>query len=429
MDIAIPYNGSSVTVSVDDGRVAGVLRPNSTPVRDEREVLAGVLAGPLGSEPFQSFLSGRQHPLFIVNDADRNTPTPKVLDAVRTFIPLDQCRFLVATGSHPRPTDAELDVLFGGHIGSVRPRLFVHDARDDARLVSYGTTRRGTEVRLNRLFSEADCVVTVGSVEPHYFAGWTGGRKFLLPGIAGFRSIEQNHRLALEDGSAVTALQGNPVHEDMDEALDLAGSKPVFSIQLVLDAEGRICFAAAGNMRDAFAAAVEQAKKVYCVPVREKADKVVAVAAPPLDASLYQAHKAVENVRSILKEGGILILVSACPKGIGNDSFVRLFQKAGSPKGVFQRLQDGYVLGYHKAAKLADLMNRARIWAVTGLQPDILTSMFIRPFHSVQKALDCAAEEKKDGQVLFVLSATTVVPTIKSSEFQVRNFESQIRES
>jgi nickel-dependent lactate racemase len=401
-------------VDVDDGRVAGVVGANRTPVRDEQNVLTEALLKPVGTEPLWPFLSGGRNPLFIVNDADRNTPTLKVLEAIWPFIPMDRTRFLVAAGSHPRPSELELAALFGKRYESVRSRLTVHDARNDAELAFLGTTRRGTELRLNKLFFEADRVVVIGSVEPHYFAGWTGGRKAFLPGIAAYSSIEQNHRLALEEGVSVLALEGNPVHEDMMEAADLAAAKPVFSIQTVLDAEARICFASSGELHATFHASVEFAKGVYCVPVMEKADVVVAAAAPPLDGNLYQAHKAVENVRSVLNEGGILILVAACPQGVGNDAFVRLMQKAGCPADVFARLREGYALGHHKAARLAGLMGHAEIWGVTGLEPDLLQSIFIRPFKSLQEAVDSALRKKPEGRVLFVNSATSVVPMVKT---------------
>jgi nickel-dependent lactate racemase len=414
--VSIPYHGKDLLVDLDDHRVAGVLGPNPVPARDEQGVLSGSLAGSAGSFPLEAFLSGSRNPLFIVNDADRDTPTSKVLDVIWPFIPADRTRFLVAAGTHPLPSDQELAALFGKRFESVRRTVTVHDARNDDAMVYLGRTARGTDVRLNRLFFEADRVVVIGSVEPHYFAGWTGGRKALLPGIAAYSSIEQNHRLALEQGVAVLALDGNPVHEDVMEAAGLAAAKPVFSIQTVLDAGARICFASSGGLHDTFHAAVEFAKGVYCVPVTGKADVVVAVAAPPLDQDLYQAHKAVENVRSVLNEGGILILVAACPRGVGNDAFVRLMQKAGSPADVFARLKQGYRLGYHKAARLAGLMAHAEVWGVTGLEPELLQSIFIRPFKSLQEAVDQAMRKKPEGRVLFVNSATTVVPMVKRKE-------------
>ena len=412
MNIPVLYNGTSLDVTVEDDRVAGVIGPNPTAVKNEREVLLNALSHPLESELLEGFLAGGRRVLVIVNDNDRNTPTANVLDAISGLLPAGQIRFLVATGSHPPPCERELRSLFGNHYPTHRGCIALHNARDASGTILFGSTRRGTDVRLNRAFSEADRVVVIGSVEPHYFAGFTGGRKAFLPGIAAYASIEQNHRLALEDGVRVLALEGNPLHEDLEESFALIESKPIFSIQTVLDAENRLHFVSAGDLRKTFRAAVNRAMDVYCVRVPGKADVVVAVAAPPLDATLYQSHKAVENVRSVLNDDGIVIWVAGCSNGLGNDSFVNLLKSAERPQDVFDRIRRGYRLGYHKAAKIADLLKRVRIWAVTDLAPDVLQSIFLRPFASLQTAVDCALNEKKNGKALFVHSATTTVPVV-----------------
>ncbi len=412
MKIPVLYNGNHVEVVVDDKRVAGAIGPNPTAVKDEREVLLNALAHPLESESLEAFLAGGRRILVIVNDHDRNTPTAKVLDVISTFLPAGSSRFLVATGSHPPPNERELRMLFGNHYPVYRERIAVHDARDASGTVFLGRTARGTDVRLNKAFTEADRIIVIGSVEPHYFAGFTGGRKAFLPGIAAYASIEQNHRLVLEEGVGVLALEGNPIHEDLEEAFTLIKTKPVFSIQVVLDVDDRIHSVSTGDVRKTFRAAVNRAKEVYCVRIPGRVDVAVAIAAPPLDATLYQSHKAIENVRSVLKQNGIVILVAGCSQGLGNDSFVRLLKSAEKPQDVFERIKGGYRLGYHKAAKIVDLLKSARIWAVTGLAPDVLRSIFLQPFASVQSAVDCALSETKDGKTLFVHSATTTVPVV-----------------
>ncbi len=426
MKVPVYYNGSMIPVSIGDGRVAGIAGPNPVEAMDEDEVLSRALANPLRSAPFDDFAADGRNILFIVNDADRNTPTAKVLDLL-PGVPSGRTRFLVASGTHPAPDGRQLEGLFGTRFRAVRDSIFIHDARDESALVRYGSTKRGTEIRLNRLFQEADRVIVIGSVEPHYFAGWTGGRKALLPGIAAFNSVEQNHRLAMENGAEVLALSGNPVHEDMNEVLELTGSDQIFSIQLVLDAKEKICFASAGDIRGTFDAAVEFAHRVYCAPVEEKAGIVVAAAAPPLDATLYQAHKGMENVRTVLKKDGILILAAGCSKGTGNDAFIKVLKAAGSPGKVPSFLEGSYRLGDHQAAKLAEMMERADIWCVSGLEPDLLRSIFIKPFQSLQEAVDAALLKKPESKVLFVNSATTVVPILKSGTCRDKGKKSKIK--
>ncbi|MBN1894739.1 DUF2088 domain-containing protein, partial [bacterium] len=249
----------------------------------------------------------------------------------------------------------------------------------------------------------------------HYFAGFTGGRKGLFPGIAAYRSVEQNHRLAMKPGSEVMRLQGNPVHEDMLEAAGLLGDKPVFSIQAVLDGGNRVCGAFAGGLADSLHRAVQLAEKIYGVPVAGPADIVVALVDPPLDRSLYQAHKAIENTRSAVKPGGILILAAACREGIGNDSFVRLLSSSRDPEEVVREAARNYKLGFHKAARIADLAGRVSLRAVTCLEPDVLKSVFMHPFDDLQSALDAGLSEKPESKILFVLSAGLLVPVLSAA--------------
>jgi len=179
-------------------------------------------------------------------------------------------------------------------------------------------------MRINRMVTEAGSILVIGSVEPHYFAGFTGGRKSFLPGVASHRTIERNHEGALSPRSRVLSLEGNPVHEDMMAAMDILDEVPIFSIQTVLTADHRIYAVAAGDIHDSFRAAVERAKKVFCVRMGRKADIVVTVAAHPMDVDLYQSHKALENGKMALRPGGVIILVSRCREGVGEDQFYRL---------------------------------------------------------------------------------------------------------
>jgi nickel-dependent lactate racemase len=231
-------------------------------------------------------------------------------------------------------------------------------------------------------------------VEPHYFAGFTGGRKAFLPGIAAYRTIEANHKLALSPAARSLALEGNPVHEDMMDALPLIKA-PIFSFMTVLDKEQGVAAATAGDLMDSFYAAVEIARKIFCVALPEKADIVVSVAKFPMDIDLYQSQKAIDNAAIALKDGGTLILVSSCRDGIGDEAYAALLASAKSPADALERIRRGYKLGYHKAAKMAAVSARAVVKAVTELPAERLASMFIQAAPSPQAALDEALTKAK----------------------------------
>ncbi len=327
-------------------------------------------------------------------------------------------RFLVATGTHPAPDEPGLAAVFGPRLADVRGRILIHDCRKDEELVSIGRTPAGTEVRINRAVAEADRLVVIGAVEPHYFAGFTGGRKSFLPGCAAYSTVERNHRLALEPGSAVLALEGNPVHEDMTAAAGLIPEERVFSIQAVFDGEDRICAAEAGSLGVSFRRAVRVAESVYGVPAAGLAPAgiVVAVVSPPLDADLYQAHKALENAKAALRPGGVFILVASCRNGLGNDAFVRLLASETEPRAVVEKVRSEYRLGHHKSVKIAEFACHSRLWAVTRLDPGVLETIFIRPFGDLQAALDAAFRGEPEARALFVRSAGTVVPVLRNSD-------------
>jgi nickel-dependent lactate racemase len=414
--ISLPYGGSNVRVQVPDENVLAVIEPREVQIGESSARVRDALQKPVPGISLEALLRSHPGTLFIVNDVERATPTAAVLDDLERLNLLpDSAEFIVATGTHAWPGPAGLETVFRRRLPEVASRVHVHDGRDEKSHVRVGRTSRGTDVLLDRRVVEAEALVVIGSVEPHYFAGFTGGRKGLFPGIAAYPSIEKNHRLAMGSGSQVMRLQGNPVHEDMAEAAGLLGDKPVFSIQVVLDGGNRVCGAFAGGLSDSLHQAAQLAEKIYGVPVAEPADIVVAVVDPPLDRSLYQAHKAIENTRSAVKPGGILILAAACSEGIGDDSFVRLLSASRDPEDVLLRADRDYRLGFHKAARIADLARRISLLAVTRLEPDVLKSVFMHPFDDLQSALDASLGEKPEAKILFVLSAGLLVPLISGT--------------
>ena len=280
-------------------------------------------------------------------------------------------------------------------------------------MVYLGTSKNGTEMKVNKLGVEAHKIVIITSVEPHYFAGYTGGRKSFLPGIASYETITQNHKLALKREACALKLEGNPVHQDMVDALSTV-KKEIFVINTVLDKNHRIYAATAGDIYKSFDAAIAKANDVFVAKIPQKADIVVSVAKFPSDIDLYQAQKGIDNAKYALKEGGILILVAKCRTGIGEDSFVKLLSSASSPQDALDRIEKKFVVGYHKAAKMAEVGIWAQIWGVTDLDPKMLESIFIRPFSSLQAALDAALAEKgKDAKVLVLLDGSLTIPHVK----------------
>jgi nickel-dependent lactate racemase len=182
----------------------------------------------------------------------------------------------------------------------------------------------------------------------------------------------------------------------------------------VLDKNHRICAAVVGDIHESFQKAVAKADEVFVAKIPQKADIVISVVKFPADIDLYQAQKGIDNAKYALDKDGILILVAKCRMGIGEESFVNLLCSACSPGDALARIEEKYVLGYHKAAKMAEVGLWAQTWAVTDLDPDMLEKIFIRPFSSLQAAVDAAREEKgKDAKILLLLDGSLTIPCVE----------------
>jgi nickel-dependent lactate racemase len=413
MKLQVPYGkDGTLEAEIDEQCVLGIIEPNEVKIGDETEVIRQALAHPVGSPSLKEFLKGARDVLFIVNDATRPTPTARIIDMIQDDIAGHKVSFIIATGIHRAPTEEEYIQIFSEkYYKKYKDCIQSHDAKRDE-MVFLGTSKNGTEMRVNRRGVDAHKIVIISSVEPHYFAGYTGGRKSFLPGIASFETIEQNHKLALKPEACALKLKGNPVHEDMIDALSTV-KKEIFTISTVLDKNHRIYAATAGDIFKSMEQAVSKAEEVFVAKIPQKADIVVSVVKFPSDIDLYQAQKGIDNSKYALKEGGILLLVAKCRMGIGEESFVRLLSSACSPKDALDRIEKKFVVGYHKAAKMAEVGLWAQTWAVTDLEPQLLEKIFIRPFSSLQEALDAARKEKgKDAKVLILLDGSLTIPYV-----------------
>ena len=409
----MPYGDGTEVVEVPDKNMGEIVYPNELPEVDEMELLRAALDTPIESVRLDRFLEGGERVLVIVNDATRPTPTAKVLDVVEEVLDRFNTEYIVATGMHRAPTEEEYRFIFGDRYDSIKERVHSHDSKT-SEMAHIGTTSRGTVVHLNKMVLDADRVVVIGSVEPHYFAGYTGGRKAFLPGVSAYETIEQNHKLALTPEAQALRLGDNPVHEDMVEAMAFLKDKKVFSIMAVLDKEHKVCSAYAGDIDASFQAATKKADEVFVVTMR-KADIAVAVTSFPHDIDLYQSQKALDNAKLAVRDGGVIILVSACRTGVGADTFLKLLGSAATPGEALEKISNGFKLGYHKAAKMAEIGLRMKMFSVTKLDPEIARKAHMAPMRSLQEAVDKALEELgPETKVTFIMDAVITVPKVES---------------
>jgi len=415
MKLEIPYGDGVERIELADRHIEQVIIPNAVPSVDEEQTLRSAIFNPLSSPGIEEFLRNRRDILLLVNDATRPTPTDAIMRIVYPLLRGRDFKILIATGSHRAPTREEYDFIFGALYGEIKDRVHVHDAKKSP-CYSLGKTRHGNDLRLNTLVRDADAIIPIGSIEPHYFAGYTGGRKCLMPGVASYDCITANHKLAISPAAQAMVLKGNPVAEEFDDAEQILEKLNIFAIMTVLDGKHRVYAAAAGDLKESFYSLLPRADEVFVVPIQRQADIVVTVALEPNDIDLYQSQKALDNGKTALKDGGIIILVSACRSGVGSQAFMDLLSSEPTCKAVIDKLDREYKLGYHKAGKMAEIGVKARMWAVTPLDRTLMSKAHMRPFGSVSEALREALKEKgPSARVTFIMDGGMTIPRLSIS--------------
>lgn len=356
MTVNLPYGDRVISLDLPSHFHVDILTPrNDVPVVDTAAF--ATLADRAGATAvFQ-----HPRPLVIVNDGYRHTPTAMVLDFISRLAPrfVRQASFLMATGTHPAPTEEHLQLIFGRHLEAVRDRLFVHTATDTDSMTPVGRDQFDQPVHLNRLLFAFEQIVVIGSVEPHYFAGFTGGRKSIIPGLCDLGTTERNHNLAASLSAAPLVLNGNPVAEHLEAMLQLATLPPTLSIQVVANHEGLPMAICMGDLQTSFGDACRIATDALAHRVVEPYDLAFACLRPPLDANLYQAQKGAENSLAGVRDQGDLVVISPCREGIGSKHFMteaaNWDRAANAPRDGVRRF------GSHKLSRMVAAQKRLRV--------------------------------------------------------------------
>ena len=329
------------------GLAVRLLLPRELPCPQPQAAIARALDAPLGAPPLAQVLAGAHRVAILVSDATRHTQSHLLLPALlarlrQAGLAEQQATLVIARGLHPPVPEADLRRLLGK--AWARLPVVQHDC-DHPDLARLGTTSQGTPVEVNRLVAEADRIILTGTVSYHYYAGYGGGRKSLVPGVASRRTIQANHRLLLAPGGGVHPraragmLVGNPVHEDMLEAA--ARLSPHFLVNVVNHPQGRLAGCFAGDWLAAHQAAVDFLDAHCRLQYPSRQPLVLASAGgPPHDLTLYQAHKAMDAAARLVADGGVLVLEAGCAQGLGPPEYGRFLDWA-DPARIEQHLRTG----------------------------------------------------------------------------------------
>ena len=415
------YGSTSVTLPVEENQVIGVIEGNDVkPLEDIEGALVSALDNPIESKSLYDIASKASSIVLVISDMTRFWMRQDIIVPLIVRYLVEKCGkdysdlgIVIATGTHVGGSEDDLRTLVTSDIFD-KVKTVNHDCRADD-LVYLGTTSYGTPVKVNKAAAEADLVICLGAATYHVMAGFGGGRKSILPGIAGLETIKHNHAYSLAPDKFITnpeigngVLDGNPLNEDMLEAA--AMMKNLFMITLVTDAEFRLASIFAGHWRKSWEAACDEVRRIYTVPIKEKADVVITSCGGfPKDESLYQGTKAVDNVISALKDGGTLILLLEGRNGGGSPDYFDWIKPLVN--GTFEKeLRENFTVGGYIFFLNCEQASRFNILMYSSIPAETVKPMGIKAYDDLDKLLSDADLEGKS--IYVIPTGSTVLPAV-----------------
>ena len=389
------YGSREFGFSLEQGRPVARLEPNTPPPEGSpSEIVRRCLERPYGSPPLREIARGKRSAAILIPGKERVAGTAEYVPALiaelnRAGIPDENIEVFLATGTHEHHGVSDVVDLLGEEVAS-RVRCRAHDCFEESGLSEVGKTTFGTPVLINRRVLEADVKILTGRIMPHYFAGFSGGRKALIPGVAGFRTIVANHRLTLgpergiHPNVAPCILSGNPVHLDMLEGARMV--RPDFTLNTLLDTEHRMIAAVAGDFEAAHQEGCSQAARLFRLTVTEPVDVLITSAGGhPYDYNFMQALKAVFNVQDIVRPGGVILWVAECTRGM-HPEFLR-WGSIPSEK-LDGAVRENYNLKGHNSLMLRRLTRRAKVALWSDLPDDAVRTLGLHPVGSLTEGTE-----------------------------------------
>jgi len=412
----LKYGKEEIRLPIEDKNIIKILNLGKQEVLlNPENKLRELLKNPIGCPSLRELIFQKKASkiLIIVNDITRPTPyeiiLPPILDELQQIgIKKENIIFIIATGIHRSNSREEIKEMFGENIFSAYN--FINHNCDDPHLKDLGKLKSSNKLWVNPIVSDIDFIITTGVIVPHYFAGFSGGRKSILPGICGRKTIEANHARMVSSDSRAGNLKGNPVHQEMQEAAEKVGVD--FNINVVTDEHYEIIEIVAGELLTSWQQGVEVCKKIYLCPIEKKAEVVIASAGGyPKDINVYQAQKALNNAYQAIKPGGTIILLAECLEGYGEPTFEKWIEEANTPDDIIKRLKNKFVLGGHKAYSIAKLTKEVEVILISSLPLEKVRKLFFSPMKNISQAIEYIKDKYgEDFQAYILPSGNTVLP-------------------
>jgi len=422
MKIKIPYGKKVQQAVIDKKNFLGIIQSKECiSVRNEREEVKKALSNPTGSPNLENIVKCKKNKIVIViNDITRPTPSKVLIDALmeelqNIGINYENIKLIVATGSHRANTIAELEMMIGKE-NVKRFKIENHCCTDENNIKYIGNTKKGMPIYINKTVAEADIKILTGVIVPHHTAGFSGGRKSIIPGVASLNTLKIHHSFPIRPYEpSMGNMDSNPFHQEALEATKMVGVD--FILNVVQNSKKETIAVVAGDLETAHKKGVEICKKISEVEIPELADIVVTSPGGfPRDINLYQSQKAVSVAEKMVKKDGVVILVAECKNGIGETNFAEWMKQAYSPEEVIERFKkEGYSVGSNKAFMFARALTKSKIIILTdNISKKYLNDMFMLKAKSLTEAINMAFKIKgKDSKILFLPNAISVIPKLK----------------
>ena len=417
MELKLAYGTKTITTEISEKNFLGTLLPNELKgVLDVNLEIQNAIENPINTQRLENIIKPNMKVSILVDDHTRGTPShlimPYLLNKLNQLkVSDDLITVIFACGTHRKVKPNEAEKLVGKNTLK-RVHSFSHDCNAED-LIFIGKTSAGNEISINPTVAQSDILITIGNIEYHYYAGFTGGRKSILPGVSAYKSINYNHAMLIHPKAVTGNLGGNPVHKDMIEAARMA--KVDFIINLVRNSQEQVVKTYAGDLEAAHLEGTKLYDKMFRVKVKKRADIVLLSAGGyPKDIDLYQGSKAIDNAKFLVRPGGAIIALLECKEGVGNDIYTEWATNYRTLEDLENQVKSNFVLGGHKAYYMAKILSFASIILVSEMLPkEVETTFSLIPASNVGDALEIAYNKiGRNASLISMPFGTMTLPSV-----------------
>jgi lactate racemase len=400
MHFEIPYEKKHIGLDIPDKNIISLKYKNDSEEEptDEDKIISEAIKNPVSTDILSNLAYSKSSACIIVSDITRPCPSYKFLEQIikeLKKVKVKDIKILFGLGIHRNHSDEEKIRLVGNYAAE-NARLIDFDAEN---VEFVGTTSFGTPVEVSKEVISSDFLIATGNIEYHYFAGYSGGAKAVMPGVCSKKTISANHSMMLENDSVAAKFISNPVRQDIEEAGRLVSINFLFNV--ILNDSKKIISAVSGKNNEAFIKGIKIYDSLYEINVDEKADLVItSPGGYPKDINLYQAQKALDNIKGIVKDGGKIVFVAACSEGYGEKMFEEWMQEVNDYEKLSKKIKQNFVLGGHKAVVISRLLTKSDVFIYSDFKDFERTGL--KRINNIQDFIDGSIRKEKSIKIAVV---------------------------